>query len=159
MDFGQYTEREDSHSMKRGSKKSPLQPKTKEQILREMEISRKRKIVTEKFFPSLVAATVSVDEARMLVSATTSLIMEEAMRSMKVRKFSEIEEEVFKKLCPDGERAEEIRELLKVFSEETLFVSREIIEGAKQAIDQMVNDEMRTRSLSTLKADWNRYLN
>lgn len=145
--------------MKKGYKRSPIQPRTKEQILRDVEIARKRKIVTEKFFPALTAATVSVDEARMLVSATTSLIMEAAMAVLKEKTFKDIEEDVFKKLCPDGERAEEIRDLLKVFSDETLFVSREIIEGAKQAIDQMVNDEMRSRSLATLKADWNRYLN
>lgn len=139
---------------------SPIQPKTKEQIAREMEVKRKRAIVVNKYWPALTKATISVDEARMLVSVTSSFIMEAVMESMKTRKFSEIKEQVFKKLCPDGERKEEIAALLDVFDQESLLVSREIIEGAKAVIDQILIDESRKRTLeSFLPVDWGRMLN
>lgn len=145
--------------MRKGTKRSPIQPKSKEQIAREMEIKRKRVIVVDKFFPALAKATISIDEARMFVSATTSFIMEAVMDTMRQRKFSEISERVLKGLSPDGERKEEISALLDIFSGETLFVSREIIEGAKQAIDQAINDEMRERKLNDIKFNWDKYLN
>ncbi len=133
--------------------------RTKEEIAREMEVQRKGKIVVNTFYPALVAATVSVDEAKMLVRAIATLMMEEVMQTMKERKFDEITPILLKKLTTDGERAEEIKELLTTLEAENLFVSREIIEGMNNAIEQMVQDELKTKKLSDFSPDWQRMLN
>lgn len=143
--------------------KKKTTPKTKEQIAREMsnkqEVARKRKVIVENFYPALIKATVSVDEAKMLISSMTSLIMEGVLETMKQRKFAEMYESMVTRLCPDGERKAEIIELLDTVKGENLFVAREIIEGMSRAIEQMTMDEMRNRTLDSMKADWDRYLN
>lgn len=142
--------------MKKGTKKSPV---TKDQLIRDQELRRKRAIIVDKFFPALVEATISIDEAKMLLQAATSLIMEEVMQTMRERKFKEIKGRLVKKLCSNDERLLQIEKLLDIFDNETLFVSRELIEGMKAAIEQMTLDEMMNRKLDTLKPDWNRMLN
>lgn len=147
--------------MKKGSKRSPIQqlPRTKEQIIRDTEIARKRKIVVDKFYPSLVEATVSIDEAKMLLQAATSLIMEEVLSTMKERQFDEIYSRLTKKLCPDGTRQIEIEKWLSTMKGENLYVARELIEGANRAISQMLHDEELKRKMDTLNPDWSRMLN
>lgn len=137
--------------------------KTKEEIAHQMknqqEIARKRKIIVEGFFPALVEATVSVDEAKMLIQAMSTLLMESVLKTMKERKFSEIEVELLERLCPNDERKEEVKKLLSTITGENLFVSREIIEGMTRAIDTMILNDMKGRKLDTLNADWDKFLN
>lgn len=140
-------------------KKEPRANKTEEQLVKDMEVARKRKIVVDKFYPALINASVSVDEAKMLIQATSTLLMEEVLKTMQERKFSDISGILLKKLSPEGERLAEIAELLAVLDGENLYVAREIIEGMTRAIEQMIGDEMRSRNLDTLKADWERMLN
>jgi len=133
--------------------------RTKEEIAREMEVQRKGKIVVNTFYPALVNATVSVDEAKMLVRAIATLMMEEVMKTMKERKFGEITPQLLKVLTTDGERVDEIKELLATLEDESLFVSREIIEGMNNAIEQMVQDDLKVKKLSDFTPDWARMLN
>ncbi len=140
-------------------KKEPRVNKTEEELWREMEVQRKRRIVVEQFYPALCEATVSVDEAKMLVQASASLIMEAVLETMKERKFSEIYSHIISKLSPDDVRKPEIEKLFGTIKGENLFVAREIIEGMTRVIDQMTNDEMRERKLDSLKADWEKMLN
>lgn len=128
-------------------------------LQRKWEVSRKHDIVVDKFFPALIDATVSVDEAKMLIQSCSSLLMEEVLQTMQERRFKDISAKLLKRLCPEGERKDEIEKLLKILEPENLFVAREIIEGMTRAIDQMISDEMRERKLGTLKADWDRMLN
>ncbi len=137
------------------AKKSPLTP---EEVKRGMEVNRKRKIVKEQLFPALNKATVSVDEAKMLISAVVGFIMEDAMNVLKDKKVKDIKDSLVKKLCTDGVREEEIRELLTIFDEETLFSARELIEGMKSGIEQMLIDESRARTLESLNPNWDRIL-
>lgn len=139
--------------MTKRAKKSPL---TQEDVRKGMEVQRKRAIVRDEFFPALNKATVSIDEAKMLMSALGAFIMEDAMTVLKERKVSDIKERLVKKLCADGERIEEITALLSVFDEETLYSARELVEGLKSGIEQMRIDEERSRTLESLNPDWNR---
>lgn len=142
-------------------KRSPIKvvPRTKEQIVRDVEVARKRKIVTEKFYPALVEATISIDEAKMLLQAATSLIMEEVLGTMKERKMDEIYDRLIKKLCPDGVRQLAIENWIGTVRGENLYVARELIEGASRAISQMLHDEEQNRKMDTLTPDWNKMLN
>jgi hypothetical protein len=140
-----------------------MQNKSKEQILDEMQrsqsIKRKRTIIMDNFYPALIEATISVDEAKALVQAMGSSLMGEVMKTMRERKFSEISTNVHKILCSDGQREEEIKKLLATLEGESLFDAREIIEGMSNAIEMMIREEMSDRKLDTLKADWTKYLN
>lgn len=137
--------------------------KTREEL--EVELNRtkvlehKRLIIIEKFYPALVKATISVDESKALINAMGTLLMEEVLKTMKERSFSEIKDNLHKVLCQDGERSEEIRALLDSLEGENLYVSREIIEGMTRAIEAMITEEMRERKLDTLTPDWEKYLN
>lgn len=136
--------------------------KTKEQIETEIKnsqnIKRKRSIIMDTFYPALMEATVSVDEAKALIQALGSSLMSEALRTMRERKFSEISEAVLNVLTKD-ERKEEIKNLLSTLENESLFDAREIIEGMTNAIEMMIREEMQGRKLDSLKADWTKYLN
>lgn len=139
------------------------QNRTSEEIMKDMqnkaEIARKRNIIVDKFYPALIDATISIDEAKMLISAIGNIMMEEVLKTMKVTKLSEIKEALIKVLCQDGERKEEITKLLNTLEDENLYVSREIIEGMTRSIDTMISDEMKDRKLDTLKTKWETYLN
>ena len=125
---------------------------------RMLEVQRKGKLVTEKFYPNLVNATVSVEEAKMLIQAMSTCIMEAVMETMKERKMSEISAKLLKRLCPDGAREKEVKRLIDTLSDETLFVGREVVEGMTSAIQQMITDEMQGRTLNSFKPDWNKML-
>ncbi len=142
--------------MKKRNKKSPV---TKEQLARQQEVARKRKIIVEEFYPALVQATVSVDEAKMLISAASSLLMEDVLQTMKERKFDEIYEKLVRRLTPDDVRLLEIEKLFATLKGENLFVAREIIEGMSRAIEHMVLKDLQGRKLDTLNADWQTMLN
>lgn len=142
-------------------KKSPIKvaPRTKEQIVIDTERARKRKVVVDQFYPALLDATETIDEAKILLQSIASLMMEEVLRTMKDRKFTEILDRILSKLTPDDIRLLQVSKLLETIRYENLFVSREIIEGMQRAITQMQHDEDRTRKLNSLKPDWDRYLN
>lgn len=123
-----------------------------------MDLSRKRGIIIDEFFPALTGATVSVDEAKMLLQSINTLMMEEVLKTMKLTKFDELKEQLLARLCPNGDRLVEVTALLDTIKDETLFSSREITEGMARAIDQMIMDEMRQRTLNTFTPDWEKYL-
>lgn len=137
--------------------------KSKEQIAHEMynaqEIARKRDIIVNEFYPALIRATISVDESKALIHAMSSLLMEDVLKTMKERKFADIAMSLQERLTTDGERVEEIAALLATLANENLFVAREIIEGMTAAIEASITEEMRERNLSTLKTNWEQYLN
>jgi hypothetical protein len=137
--------------------------KSREQLIVEAdnkkEVTRKRELIVDSFYPALIGATVSVDEAKSLVNAIGTLLMEEVLKTMRDRQFTEVIENLHANLCRDGERSVEIQALLDTLKGENLFVAREIIEGMTRAIETMIMEEMRSRKLDTLKTGWDRYLN
>lgn len=130
----------------------------KEEVKRAAEVQRKQKLVVDRFYPALTSATVSVDEARMLIRAISSLMMEETLQAMRDTQFGSISEKLHKKLTEDGQRVEEVRSLLAVFEKETLFSTRELIEGMLQAIEQMIIEDMQARTLNSFEPNWDKML-
>lgn len=141
--------------------KSPIkvEPRTPEQIRRDMEVARKRKIVVEKFYPALKEATANIDEAKMILQALSSFTMEEVLKTMQLIKFDAIYDRVLKKLAVDDVGLLQMEALLGTLRDENLFVAREIVEGMQRAIMQMQHDEDKERKLDTLKPDWSKMLN
>lgn len=136
-------------------KKSPL---TQEEVQRDFKRAQDRKLIKERFYPALVDATISVDEAQMLLQAVTSLIMEEAMDTLRATHMKDIRSRLVGKLTKDNERVLQIESLIDVFNDHTLFDARGHFESMRAVIQQMQTDEMQKRSLSTLTPDWGRYL-
>lgn len=147
--------------MKKGTRKSPIQRtnKTKEQLEFELKVAAKRKLIIESFYPALVEATESVDEASMLLSATVSLIMEEAMNTLREKKLEEIRSRIVKKLCPNDERLLKIENLMGIFDKLSLFETRGHFESMKSVIEQMKIEDMQGRKLDSLNPKWEKYLN
>lgn len=131
--------------------------KSKEQISSELDANRRKILVKNKLYPALVGATTSVDESKMLLQAITSMIMEEGMRVLREKKISEIHGHLVKVLSSEG-RTKEIDALIGVLDDETLFTSRMLLEGLRQAIEQMIIDEMQSRTLKSFEPDWDRML-
>ncbi len=144
---------------KKGSKKSPIQARTKEQLENDIKRAQKRTFIIEQFFPALKDSTQSVDQASMLLQAITGLVMEEAMETLHTKQMKGIRGRMLKKLCPDDQGVLEVEKLLAMFDTMSLFETRGHCESMKAVIQQMQMDEMSRRNLDTFTPDWNRYLN
>lgn len=131
---------------------------TKEQIAAQMKVNGQQDLIEKVVFPAVVNATTSIDEAKMLLRAISASIMEESMKVLRETKMADIREGLVKKLTEEG-RVEEIDALLKSLDDQTLFDSRMLIEGLSSAIEQMIIDEMRGRTLRSLEVDWKRVFN
>lgn len=142
--------------MKRGSKKSPIQPRTKEQILAEMtknaDFQQRMRFVKDKFWPALCAASQNIEDATMLLTGFNNIIMETFLGQMKEKKLSDLNlKEKLDKASP--KYAENIK-LLELFEGFDVFRAKELIEGMKGEVQIFVNDELKDRPLSTLKTKW-----
>lgn len=146
--------------IRKGARKSPIQrtPKTKEELERELRLNKNRAFVKDIFYPALEEATISVDEASMLLQALISLIMEEAMETLKNTEMSQISGRLVSKLTSDNERVLAIEKLVNAFKGQTLFEARGNIEGMNAVISQMKIDEMQNRTLSSMNVNWDKYL-
>lgn len=142
--------------------KTPQVHRTSEQIVadmeREAERRRKRDLIVDQFYPALEKASISIDEAKALLSAFGALVMEEAMKTLKEKKIADVKESMLSVLCADGTRKAEVGALLDVFGAETLYSTRNFIEGMNASITQATTDEQRDRTLDTLKMNWDKYL-
>ena len=125
------------------------------QVAEQVEkIKGQRSLAKDRLYPALVAATVSIDEAKMLLQSISTLVMEDALQVLKDKKTSEVKDRLLKKLCPDGDRAKEVGALLDVFDGETLFDTKSSVEGMAGAIDYMIRKETQERTLNSLTPDW-----
>lgn len=135
--------------------KSPI---SKEDLQRDIKREQNRRLIMTEFYPALVEATESVDEASMLLQAGASLIMQEAMEIMNAKKMKEVKGRLIKQLCPNDERLLQMEKLIGIFDGMSLFEARGHFESMKAVVEQMKIDEFRGRKLDTLKPDWERYL-
>lgn len=131
-------------------------PKTKEQILQGMknvqEAKRLRVFVKDKFYPALLTASTSIEDAKYLLQSFSNMLMEQFLSKMKETKFVELKLE--DKLDPTSPQYEEYKNIIAIFKDEDVFSSRELIEGMKGEIESLIMNEMKGRKLDTLKTNW-----
>ncbi len=131
-------------------------PRTKEQIAdgikRVEDAKRMRAFVKEKFYPALMNATTSIDDAKFLLSGFGNMIMEQFLAMMKDKKFIELK--LHEKLDKNNPNYKQFIELLALFADETVFTSRELVEGMKNEIQMFIDNEMKQRKLDTLKTNF-----
>lgn len=132
--------------------------KTKEQIAHEFEVRRQQELIEKQSYPATVAATTSVDEAKMLLRAISTSIMESSMEVLRETKMKDVRAKILKMLTADGVREKEVDALLATFDEETLLDSRKLVEGLSAVIEQMILDEMKERTLNSFEINWDRMM-
>lgn len=141
--------------MKKGSKKSPV---SKEELERNIKREQNRRLIKEKFYPALVEATESVDEATMLLQAAVAVLMEEAMEALRNTRVIEIRNRILKKLAPNDERILQLEKLVDIFRDQSLYEARGHFESMRAVIDQMKMEEFQGRKLDSLTPKWDKYL-
>jgi len=131
-------------------------PRSKEEILEGMkkvqEAKRLRAFVKEKFYPALISATTSIEDAKFLLGGFSNMMMESFLAKMKETKFIELK--LHEKLDKANPNYKQFVELLALFSDETIFSSRELVEGMKNEVQMFIDNEMKERKLETLKTNF-----
>lgn len=130
--------------------------KTKDTIVDEMEKQEKVKalriFVRDQFYPALLKATSSIDDAKYLLGSFSNMVMEQFLAQMKEKAFIELK--LHEKLDPQSTNYKEYIELLSLFGDKSVYDTRELIEGMKQEVEMMIATEMKERKLDTLKTNF-----
>lgn len=131
-------------------------PKSKEQILKDIkgnaDFQKRMTFVKEKFWPALLKASTSIEDAKILLEGFNTAIMQEFLSKMKVTKLSDLM--LATKLDAKSDKFLENQELLALFEGLSVFDAKDYIEGMRNEIDTFVMDEMKARPLSSLKVKW-----
>lgn len=134
----------------------PRTNKTKEQILHEMksnaDFQTKMTFVREKFWPVLLEASESIDDASILLSGFNTTLMQEFLSLMKEKKMKDLN--LSSKLDADSKKYPENQKLLALFDDMSVFDAKDLIEGMKNEIQLFITEELKTRPLSTLTPTW-----
>lgn len=134
----------------------PTPPRTKEKIRdgmeRVQEAKRLRAFVKDQLYPVLINASTSIDDAKFLLGSFSNQMMEAFLAKMKETKFIDLK--LHEKLDKSAPNYKQYIDLLAVFADESIFTSRELIEGMKGEIEMMVTNELKARKLDTLKTNF-----
>ncbi len=130
--------------------------KTKEEIAtqmkREQKAKRLRSFIKEKFYPALIEASTSIDDAKFLLGSFSNMLMENFLAQMKEIKFVELN--LPAKLDKKSKQFPQYAKLLSLFDDQNVFEARELIEGMKNEVNMFVDNEMKERKLDTLKTNF-----
>ncbi len=123
-----------------------------EKIKKTADFKKKMDFTKNKFWPALVAATHNVDDAQTFIGSLSTMIMQKFLNLMKEKKFKDIG--LGEIIDPANEKVTELKALLALFDDMNVFDARDLFEGMKNELNLFINDEMRTRPLSSLKTKW-----
>jgi len=130
--------------------------KDREKLLKDLKLNpvfiEKMAFTKEKFFPALVEASKSVNDAKIFLTSMSNILMDKFLAKMKEVKMSELN--LTEILDKKSEKYEEFKKLIALFDDKDLFTSKELLEGMKGEIDLWINEEFNTRKLSDLKLKW-----
>lgn len=130
--------------------------RTKDEIAQGMENVRKvremREFVRDRFYPVLLRASTSIDDAKFLLSSFSNMVMEQFLSLMKEKMFEELK--LQDKLDKKAANYKDYKELLQLFTGRDVFTARELIEGMKAEVEMMITTEMKERKLETLQTNF-----
>lgn len=130
--------------------------KSKAEILADLKANKdfmeKMSFARDTFYPALIGASKSIDDAMMFLGSITTVMMEVFLGMMKEKRFGEMN--LQSKLDSKDEKYEQLCDMLKLFDDFTIFDARSQFEYMKSEIQMFVNDENKERSLSELKTKW-----
>lgn len=129
--------------------------KTKDQLLEEQkqreETLRLRKIVKEQIYPLLLEKSKSIDDAKVF-SSTVSISIKQAFNNT-MRKIL-VEELKLKGMLSESEEKGRYEQMFDILNTETIFNALKMIDEMPNAIDGFIREEMCTRPLNELKAEF-----
>jgi len=105
-----------------------------------------------KFFPALVNASSSIDDAKTFLSSINNVLMEKFLGLMREKNFKDLG--LVKALDPKDKNYKNYAELITLFDDMNVFDAKDCIEGMRSELDLFISDEMKTRPLSSLKPKW-----
>lgn len=130
--------------------------RSKEQILADLranvKFQEKMTFIKEKVYPALCDATTSIDDATQNLSIINTVIMEKFLGFMKEKTMKDIN--IYSNLDPKDPKYEELKALLQLFDEYSVFDTKDILEGMKNEITLFITEENKSRQLSDLKTKW-----
>ena len=141
---------------KRNKKAGSPQNKTREELIADLQKNAawmaKMKFVKNVFYPALCKATNSIEDAMQNLAIINTVIMEKFLGKMKEVKMKDID--IYSNLSPDDKQYENIKEMLGLFDDVSVFEAKEYFEGLKQEISLFLNEEQKERKLEDLKTRW-----
>jgi hypothetical protein len=133
--------------------KIPRINKTKDEIEQKMKnvemVKAMRVFVRDEFYPALIKASTSIEDAKFLLGSFSNMVMEQFLSQMKEKQFIELK--LHEKLDKASPNYKEYVDLLSLFGDKNVYDTRELIEGMKNEVEVMITNEMKERKLDTLK--------
>lgn len=130
--------------------------KSKEQLMAELKgnvkFQEKMRFTKEKFYPALIKATTSVDDALQNLSIINTVMMDKFLGFMKEKKFRDID--IYSNLDPKDPQYENLKEMLNLFDDMSVFDAKDLLEGMRNEINLFLNEENKVRQLSDVKPRW-----
>lgn len=130
--------------------------KTREEVLKDLKSNsrfvEKMKFTKEEFYPALLKASKSIDDASSFLSSINNIMMEKFLGYMKEKNFGELK--LGEMLDPKDEKYEELKAMLALFDNKSIFEAKEYVEGMRNEISLFLGEEAKERSLSSLKTKW-----
>lgn len=130
--------------------------KSKDELMKELkknaQFIEKMQFAKEKFYPAIVAASRNVEDAQQFLSSINTVLMQEFLGRMKEIKMSDMK--LIEKLDAKDEKHDEIVALLSLFNDVSVFEAKDQIESMRSEIQLFINEDMRSRTLDTLKTRW-----
>lgn len=126
--------------------------KSKEEIIAEAkaqkEVNRLRLKARDEFYPHLVKNTKTIEEAK-TTSMAYYLSVERAFTALKDK--MTIKELDMRKHLNDSPESKKWHEFFDMFEDETIATMTNIVQSMPEVIDSFIKEEMKGRSLDTLK--------
>lgn len=140
----------------KSSKKPKRILKSREELVSDLkkqgDFVKKMKFTKEQFYPALMEASSSVEDAKEFVSSVATHIMQQFLGIMKEKKLIELD--LVSKLDKSAPNYGKWVALVKLFDDFSAFDARDMIEGMRNEIQLFIDEEMRDRPLSSLKTNW-----
>lgn len=134
----------------------PRVNKSKEELLADLkknaDFQRKIKFTREVFYPALLKANPTVEDASTWLGGFNSAIMQAFLERMKDAKMKDLNLRL--KLDAMSDNFLAFQDIVGVFDDMTVFQAKDHIEGMRGEIDVWKADEDRARPLAELKTKW-----
>ena len=141
---------------KRNKKAGSSINKTKEELIADLQKNAvwmaKMKFVKETFYPALCKCTNSIEDALQNLTIINSVIMDKFLTRMKEVKMKDID--IYTNLSASDSHYEDMKAMLNLFDDLSVFEAKEYFEGLKQEIQLFLNEENKERKLDDLKTRW-----
>lgn len=116
------------------------------------DFQKKMEFTRNKFYPALLKANPTVEDASMWLAGFNSALMQAFLERMKEVKMSDLK--LGLKIDGASDKFVEFQEIISLFDGMTVFEAKDNIEGLRGEIDIWKRDEDRVRLLADLKTTW-----